>query len=76
MENQQSLTMQTQNTAQGERAVSKLLKMGNHHLSDQKSSPCRYKMRGESSENTIIIGPNLTSLLRKFPSTVVFPLYY
>lgn len=55
VESQQYLTTQMQNTAQGERSVSKLLKTGHHNLSTQKSSPYQYRMRGDSSATAIII---------------------
>lgn len=78
VESQQYLTVQTQNTAQGDRSVSKLLKTGNHSLSTQKSSVYQYRMRGDASATAFIIGLvpklKLTSLLRQFLDTVLFPI--
>lgn len=80
VESQQPLATQTQNTARGERSVSKPLEMGNHRPSTPKSSPYQYTMGEESSATTIIFGfipkSNLTSWLRKFLSTVLFPICY
>lgn len=80
VESQKPLATQTQNTARGGRSASKLLEMGNHRPSTQKSSPYQYTM-GEESFATIYLDlhipkSNLTSLLRKSLSIVLFPICY
>lgn len=73
---QHNTAVQTQNPTQGERSVSQLLKTSNHSLQSQKTSPYLYRMGGDSSATTTIIGlvpsPNLTSWLKQFLDTVPF----